>query len=77
MAQFPRVTIHLEMTSTDTRAEYDADRDLPLWEMDVVGKQYIEHMLRSSFGEFDGSSVNITRLDVSHDLEERAEEAAA
>jgi hypothetical protein len=76
MAQFPRVTIHLEMTSTDLRSEFNEDVDTPLWEMDVMGKQFIENALRQMFGEQSGTEVNITRLDVSHDLDQREQVTA-
>lgn len=36
MAQYPRVTIHLEMTSTDVRNEYDPLFDNPLESIDVT-----------------------------------------
>lgn len=76
MAQFPRVTLHLEMTSTDLRHPFDDLVDASLSEMDAAGKQNIETFMRAFFGEHDGTEVKITRLDVSHDLDEREQVAA-
>lgn len=76
MAQYPRVTIHLEMSSTDLRSAFNEEVDTPIWEMDVLGKQFIESAVRNMFGEHAGTEVNITRLVVSHDLDERETAAA-